>query len=589
MLAGSQASRQIFHGGYPHRRVAGLTTVLVIALALAVLPVDRVLAWWIAAGAFVLGAAVVLFRTWRLRERQDEQQAVMAALGTTTADLPASMRTRMPVFFVIGDGLAQIFDREHGREQLAWVGEGAIWLRIGNPQSLPRIAVAVRRWRDGRAPEGIVLTLTPAAYGDDDALAQKLRLIRQAVSDATRLLGTRLPGYVAIYQRLGSRDEQTQTARWYGVSSATPFEDASRFEAVVRAAERAAWQSENDSAPAWRAAELAALVDWTQRAVIGPLRDRHHPAALWNLYGIGWINCGPQDTALSAWKAAVAMRTRLNPPALAATPAPWPLPQPIVEAAPRKLWVSPRLRALAHVLSIAGCLALIAFWAAGRNNHALLDHIGADLGRYSMIPADHDAARRDALKALVADRDRLLEYQRSGVPLRLSFGMYRGAQLIPALNTAIASYQPPPPPPSVVTLDSMSLFDSGKAQLKDGSTRVMVDALEMIKAHPDKRILVAGYTDNVGDPDSNLKLSTARAEAVRDWLIEASGLASTQFAIQGYGDTRPIASNDTDAGRAKNRRVEITLVPDSAPQNSSRSAGTSSPDASQADGRASAS
>ena len=81
----------------PNAGVWGVTTVLVIALALAVLPVARVLAWWIAAGAFVLGAAIVLFPTWRLRERQDEQQAVMAALGSTTADLPASMlRTSCP-------------------------------------------------------------------------------------------------------------------------------------------------------------------------------------------------------------------------------------------------------------------------------------------------------------------------------------------------------------------------------------------------------------------------------------------------------------------------------------------------------------
>jgi len=84
----------------------------------------------------------------------------------------------------------------------------------------------------------------------------------------------------------------------------------------------------------------------------------------------------------------------------------------------------------------------------------------------------------------------------------------------------------------------------------------------MIKMHPDKRILVAGHTDNVGTPQSNLNLSTARAEAVRDWLTDASGIAATQFAIQGYGDTRPIASNETPDGRAKNRRVEITLVPD---------------------------
>jgi outer membrane protein OmpA-like peptidoglycan-associated protein len=140
--------------------------------------------------------------------------------------------------------------------------------------------------------------------------------------------------------------------------------------------------------------------------------------------------------------------------------------------------------------------------------------------------------------------------------------MYRGARVLPALNGAIASYVPPHPPPAVVTLDSMSLFDSGRARLKDGSNRAMVGALEMIRAHPDKRILVAGYTDNVGNAARNLQLSTARAEAVRDWLIDASGIPATQFAIQGYGDTRPIASNDTDAGRARNRRVEITLVPD---------------------------
>jgi outer membrane protein OmpA-like peptidoglycan-associated protein len=84
----------------------------------------------------------------------------------------------------------------------------------------------------------------------------------------------------------------------------------------------------------------------------------------------------------------------------------------------------------------------------------------------------------------------------------------------------------------------------------------------MIKSHPDKRILVAGYTDNAGNAESNLTLSSARAAALRDWLIDASGIPSTQFAIQGYGDTRPIADNDTAEGRAKNRRVEITLVPD---------------------------
>lgn len=84
----------------------------------------------------------------------------------------------------------------------------------------------------------------------------------------------------------------------------------------------------------------------------------------------------------------------------------------------------------------------------------------------------------------------------------------------------------------------------------------------MIEAHPDKRVLVAGHTDAIGHPAANQKLSEARAASVRDWLADAADLPVTRFAIQGYGDTRPKVPNDTEAGRAANRRVEITLVPD---------------------------
>ncbi|MFK0376404.1 OmpA family protein [Pandoraea sp. NPDC090278] len=214
------------------------------------------------------------------------------------------------------------------------------------------------------------------------------------------------------------------------------------------------------------------------------------------------------------------------------------------------------------MLTLTACTAALAFWAVGKNNESLLQRVETHLQRYAAVEQAHAAEKRDALKTLVDDRDQIDRYDRLGVPLRLSFGLYHGAHLVPPLGRAIASYVPPAAPPAVITLDSMSLFDTGKASLKAGSTKRMVDAVEMIKAHPDKRVLVAGYADNVGSADFNLKLSNARAEAVRDWLAEASGIALTQFAIQGYGETRPIASNETDAGRTRNRRVEITLVPD---------------------------
>ncbi|MFM0666691.1 OmpA family protein [Paraburkholderia sediminicola] len=550
--------------GYPFRAMVVFAAVLALTVLFLALPVGRGVAWTVGVDMGLVAFAAVVLRTLQRNRARVQSAHVLAALGATSADLPQSLRTRVPLVLVTGDALRELFNRGGHEERLAHVGDGAIWLRVNNPRDLPRVAIAAKQWRDGRAPDGVVLSIAPASHASEDALTQALRVARQAASDTSRMFGARLPGYVAIYQRLTA--SPAANPQWYGVSSASRLTDARRFDAVLRSAETQVQQAGGNPVPAARAAGLASIIGWTQRVVTGPLTDALQPAAAWQLLGAGWIDCGPASDPRSPWAHDVHTRSRILPPPMVASPAPWPLPQPLIEAMPRRPWVSPRLAALAHAIALLACVGTLAIWGSAKNNQALLTHVDADLGRYFMIPAEHDTARHDALQALVADRDQIDRYARLGVPLRLSFGMYRGAALMPVLNTAIASYQPPPPPPAVVTLDSMSLFDSGKAQLKAGSTRAIVGALEMIKAHPDKRILVAGYTDNVGDADNNLKLSMARAGAVRDWLVEASGVPFTQFAIQGYGDTRPIADNETDAGRTKNRRVEITLVPDAPKQ-----------------------
>ncbi len=565
--------------GYPLRAMVVFAIALALAVIWLVSQLPRGLAAALTMVILIAGSALMVWRTRLVTVARRDYAHVLAALGEATADIPLRLRTRMPLVLVTGDDLPALFDRHNGA-RFAYVGQGAIWLRVDRPQDLPRIATAIRQWRDGRAPDGIVLAVSPARYTDEDTLAQSLRVVRQATADAARMLGSRpLPGYVAVYQRLVSGglrsiaqalvqehsavpSADAPTPQWYGVSSATLGLDTRHFETVMRAADNEATRVTDSSAPATRAAALASIMGWTQRVVIHALVDARQPAAPWALYGVGWIDCGPACGPGRPWESDVQRHTEVSRVPAAASPMPWPLPQPLIRAMPRRFWMSPRVLALAHALVLVACAAAAVCLFSTQHNQTLLARIGADLGRYLVIPASHDAAKRDALQALVADRNELQRYARTGTPLPLSFGLYRGARLIPPLDDAIASYQPPPPPPQIVTLDSMSLFDSGKAQLKDGSTRVMVSALEMIKAHPGKRILVAGHTDNVGDPVSNLKLSTARAEAVRNWLIAASGLVATQFAIQGYGDTRALADNTTQAGRAKNRRVEITLVPD---------------------------
>jgi outer membrane protein OmpA-like peptidoglycan-associated protein len=549
--------------GYPFRAMVMFAAMLALTVLFLVVPLSRGLVWTVAVGVALVALAAIVFCTLQRHRAREQSAHVLAALGATTRDLPVSLRTRMPLVLVTGDSLPQLFDRGGHEERLAHIGDGAIWLRIDNPRDLPRVGLAVKQWRDGRAPDGVVLSIAPAAHASEDALTQTLRVARQATSDAAQMLGIRLPAYIAIYQRLTAAPETAASPPWHGVSSASRLTGAQRFEAVLRAAEAQVQQVGEEGASAARSAALASIINWTQRVVIGTLTDSLQPARPWTLFGMGWINCGPASDPRSPWARDVNAQSGIMPPPMAASSAPWPLPQPLIEAMPRRLSVSPRLAAAAHAILLLACAAALAIWGSARNNQALLAHIGSDLGRFSMIPPEHDDARRDALQALVADRDQIDQYARLGIPLRLSFGMYHGAAVMPVLNAAIASYQAPP---AVVTLDSMSLFDSGKARLKPGSTRAMIDAVEMIRAAPDKRIVVAGYTDNVGNADSNLKLSIARAGAVRDWLVEASGISVTQFAIQGYGDTRPIADNETDAGRAKNRRVEITLVPDAPKQ-----------------------
>ena len=139
---------------------------------------------------------------------------------------------------------------------------------------------------------------------------------------------------------------------------------------------------------------------------------------------------------------------------------------------------------------------------------------------------------------------------------------------MPVLD-AIRSYVPPPPPlkpaektaPKIIRLDSMSLFDTGRWVLKPGSTKLLVNSLVGIKAKPGWLIVVAGHTDSTGDDKSNQILSLKRAESVRDWMRDTGDVPESCFAVQGYGESRPVAPNDTAEGRALNRRVEISLVP----------------------------
>jgi outer membrane protein OmpA-like peptidoglycan-associated protein len=100
------------------------------------------------------------------------------------------------------------------------------------------------------------------------------------------------------------------------------------------------------------------------------------------------------------------------------------------------------------------------------------------------------------------------------------------------------------------------LFDFNKSTLQPASDPVLQQILDLLKKNPTQKIEVQGHTDNVGADAYNQTLSEARAKAIVAWLTQ-HGIAGDRLTAKGFGKTKPIADNATDAGRAKNRRVEI--------------------------------
>lgn len=112
----------------------------------------------------------------------------------------------------------------------------------------------------------------------------------------------------------------------------------------------------------------------------------------------------------------------------------------------------------------------------------------------------------------------------------------------------------------LVNLPDGVTFDVGSYNLNPSFRTTLDKVADSLKQYPNSLIDVYGHTDSTGSADFNQKLSEQRAQTVANYLI-SQGVSSARIRSKGFGETLPIASNDTEEGRAKNRRVEIKIVP----------------------------
>ncbi len=109
------------------------------------------------------------------------------------------------------------------------------------------------------------------------------------------------------------------------------------------------------------------------------------------------------------------------------------------------------------------------------------------------------------------------------------------------------------------TFSAGVLFDSEKSDLHAAASTELDSLVAFLQKHPDIRIGISGHTDNVGGDEYNLDLSERRAQAVQQYLF-AKGITMERTRAKGFGKTKPIADNLTEAGRQANRRVECVVL-----------------------------
>jgi outer membrane protein OmpA-like peptidoglycan-associated protein len=134
----------------------------------------------------------------------------------------------------------------------------------------------------------------------------------------------------------------------------------------------------------------------------------------------------------------------------------------------------------------------------------------------------------------------------------------------PSADTAQHGCPPPPPEARLeaeqIVISEQVLFETGTATIKPASDSILSEVLQVLRDHPELLLVeVQGHTDSTGSAETNRKLSHDRAHSVVDWLV-ARGVPRERLRAEGHGAERPIADNETETGRERNRRVEFRVI-----------------------------
>ncbi|UBX48983.1 OmpA family protein [Providencia alcalifaciens] len=534
---------------------------------------------WLLWGFWSLGQSVTIFVSvfvlaltggmllWQYKQRRQ----VLSTEHDYTGAFPTD-NYQGPVILVCGQSQALFLDDQLHREtNQGW------YIRVSAPTELVKLIAALVEYAPSLSGHlSLLYVVLPEQLTQQEILTQALLNWRRAIGESRQKIGAKLPFWVTVYL---SKPHHADTAMHVD-DEHTPWMTLLSHQTEFQVEQESAmsvpysvWlpthigQSEQSlQFSLW----LDTLQSWLNQVLVPQftLPQAGAPKQIPSAWAIQWIDITSQPNNL--WQQFIQEKTTLPLRSSVQTTDLLPLPDVMLRRLHHDISLSRTEKSLGAIGVIFGIFLAGALVGSYHHNQQLIRHIGEDIARFSQLSETPLAPKLTAYQQLQDDAAELARWEREGIPSAYSLAIYQGNRILPYLHTLLGSWAPSQPeiapeapaaPPQIVTLDSLSLFDVGQYTLKTGATKVLVDTLLNIKAKPGWLIMVSGYTDNTGNPEQNQKLSLKRAESVRDWMIQTSDISPTCFAVQGYGQNNPVADNNTADGRARNRRVEIRLIP----------------------------
>ncbi len=178
--------------------------------------------------------------------------------------------------------------------------------------------------------------------------------------------------------------------------------------------------------------------------------------------------------------------------------------------------------------------------------------------------SDADSLRKDAV---IQEKDRQIVEAENAAAV-LGVAAMQAEQRADRMETKVQSLQSEVEELSaentergmVLTLGDI-LFETDKARLKTNANDSLLKVAKFLNEYPDRELVIEGHTDSTGPTEHNEELSEARAESVKDALV-SYGVEAERIETEGFGESRPVESNETTFGRVQNRRVEIIILED---------------------------